>query len=88
LRGGRVRRLIRAAGFHILSTGYLWQTFENISGRQPRLVALAAPWLRRLASALERTPGVRAFGTSQVIVAARGVGTAAGADPGIEVEST
>ena len=66
-----LRRLVRAAGFDILSTGYIWQTFENISGRKPRLMGLAAPWLRALTAALERAPGLSAFGTSQFIVATR-----------------
>jgi SAM-dependent methyltransferase len=66
-----LRRLVRSVGFATVSTGYLWQTFENISGRQPRLLGLAAPGLRRLAATLEGTPGLRAFGATQVIVATR-----------------
>jgi SAM-dependent methyltransferase len=64
-----LRGLVRAGGFSIESWGYVWQTFENISGNQPRLIAAFRPLLRTIASALEVTPGLRAFGVSQLIVA-------------------
>lgn len=66
-----LRRLVRDAGFEIVATTYLWQTFENISGRQPAAVRLLRPALRAIASGLEHTPGLRAFGVSQAIVATR-----------------
>jgi ubiquinone/menaquinone biosynthesis C-methylase UbiE len=68
-----LRRLVREAGFRIVHTGALWQTFENISGQQPRWIRALAPWLRLLANACERVPGLRAFGVSQLIVAERPV---------------
>ncbi len=68
---GELRRRVRAAGFRILSHDFVWQTFENISGRQPEIVRRLAPVLRRIAGGLERAPLLRAFGASQVIVAER-----------------
>jgi SAM-dependent methyltransferase len=68
---GELRALIAAAGFELLSWGYVWQTFENISGRQPALVRRLRPALRAIAALGERLPLVRAFGVSQVVVAKR-----------------
>jgi ubiquinone/menaquinone biosynthesis C-methylase UbiE len=64
-----LRALLRAAGFAIERCAYVWQTFENISGRQPRWISALRPALRALARALEATPGLRAFGVSQLVVA-------------------
>ena len=64
-----LRRLVRAGGFSIEHWGYVWQTFENISGQQPRLIGALRPLLRAIARALEAIPGLRAFGVSQLIVA-------------------
>jgi SAM-dependent methyltransferase len=64
-----LRALVRAGGFSIERCAYVWQTFENISGHQPRLIAALRPLLRAIARALEATPGLRAFGVSQLIVA-------------------
>jgi hypothetical protein len=64
-----LRALVRAGGFSIERCGYVWQTFENISGHQPRLIGALRPLLRAIARALEATPGLRAFGVSQLIVA-------------------
>jgi ubiquinone/menaquinone biosynthesis C-methylase UbiE len=66
-----LRARVERAGFRVLASESLWQTFENISGRQPRWMALVRPWLRRIAEICERTPGLRAFGVSQGIVAER-----------------
>jgi ubiquinone/menaquinone biosynthesis C-methylase UbiE len=66
-----LRRLVEQAGFQIAHTDYMWQTFENISGNQPGIVAPLRPMLRKLFSVLERTPVIRASGVSQVIVANR-----------------
>ena len=63
-----LRQLLVRAGFRIESTGYVWQTFENISGSQPGWMGTAKPLLRRLALALERTPVLKRFGVSQVLV--------------------
>ncbi len=64
-----LRGLIGSGGFSIERCDYVWQTFENISGNQPRLIRLLRPVLRLFAALLERTPGLRAFGVSQLIVA-------------------
>jgi SAM-dependent methyltransferase len=61
--------LVRAGGFSIERWAYVWQTFENISGHQPRLIRTLRPLLRAIARTLEATPGLRAFGVSQLIVA-------------------
>jgi SAM-dependent methyltransferase len=64
-----LRRLIARAGFTVVGHSYVWQTFENISGQQPRLIARLRFALRALANLLERIPGVRAFGVSQAVLA-------------------
>lgn len=66
-----LRGLVRDAGFSITSTSYVWQTFENISGTQPRWLRPLIPVLRRAAAALQHTPVLRSFGVSQVVIARR-----------------
>lgn len=70
-----LRGLLRDAGFEIVETGYLWQTFENISGQQPRWMRPLRSLLRGVASTLERIPVLRAFGASQVLMARRPAGS-------------
>ncbi len=65
----QLRRMLQDKGFVIVSAGYVWQTFENISGDQPRVVSALRPFLRRTFGILERVPLVNAFGVSQAIVA-------------------
>jgi ubiquinone/menaquinone biosynthesis C-methylase UbiE len=67
-----LRARIEAAGFDVVQTGFLWQTFEGISGQQPQLVRFLAPVLRKLGWCAERTPGVRRFGVTQWVVARKG----------------
>ena len=69
---GELRALVMGAGFEIESRHFIWQTFENISGSQPRWIRRTRSVLRRLAGALERVPFLRAFGVSQVLVARKG----------------
>jgi len=64
-----LRRLLTDAGFEIIGTDYVWQTFENISGTQPTVIARLRPALRALAGILERAPLIRSFGVSQVVIA-------------------
>jgi SAM-dependent methyltransferase len=66
-----LRGLVARAGFRVLETGAVWQTFENISGHQPRWMAGLRPLLRGLCGMAERVPGLRAFGVSQLVVAER-----------------
>jgi len=66
-----LRALVRRAGFRVLATGALWQTFENVSGHQPAWMARVAPLLRGVCALAERVPGLRAFGVSQLVVAER-----------------
>jgi ubiquinone/menaquinone biosynthesis C-methylase UbiE len=64
-----LRRLVRRAGFRIVHTDFVWQTFEGISQRQPKLITQLSPVLRRASGLLERLPGIRSLGVSQFIVA-------------------
>lgn len=66
---GELVRLIESAGFQVTHRTWLWQTFENISGRQPALIRWTRPWLRGLAETLERTPLLRRLGVSQAVFA-------------------
>lgn len=68
---GELTRLVADAGFAIAHRDYVWQTFENISGRQPLVIARAARLLRLVSASLERLPVVRSLGASQVIVAVK-----------------
>jgi SAM-dependent methyltransferase len=68
-----LRARVRESGFEILHTGNVWQTFENISGHQPDWLRRLAPRLCALCEGLERTPVLRAFGVSQLIVAQKPV---------------
>ncbi len=64
--------LITTAGFHIDQTHYVWQTFENISGKQPRLLTRLKPALRQVSRVGEQLPGLQAFGgVSQFIAATK-----------------
>jgi ubiquinone/menaquinone biosynthesis C-methylase UbiE len=62
-------RLLRDARFEPVRRTYVWQTFENISGSQPKLISRFRGVLRAVAGGLEKTPLLRAFGVSQVLVA-------------------
>ncbi len=75
---GELRRLVKEAGFTIVATDYVWQTFEAISRHQPALITAMAPLLRRTANLLERVPVIRSFGASQVIVARKSGTTRSG----------
>jgi len=68
---GELADLVRSAGFELTTQGFLWQTFENISGRQPGLIAATRPFWRAVAAAGERLPVVRRLGPSQAVVAAK-----------------
>lgn len=66
---GELARLVRSIGFETRPTGFLWQTFENISGQQPYALTVLRPVLRLVAETCERLPLVRRFGVSQAVVA-------------------
>jgi SAM-dependent methyltransferase len=68
---GELRGLLRGAGFRVERAGYLWPTFENISGRQPAWMRPLRPLLRGASAIGERTPGLRVLGASQWILAVR-----------------
>ncbi len=65
---GELCRLLEQGGFEIVKKTYFWPTFENISGRQPWLIRVFKPVLRRVSSLLSNTPLLRRFGVSQVYV--------------------
>jgi len=62
-----LRRMALSTGYEIAGRSFLWQTFEDISGRQPRWMRRIRPALRTLSYLLERTPLLRSFGVSQVL---------------------
>jgi len=66
-----LRELIKQQGFDLLHTGYSWQTFENISGQQPAAAGMLRLPLRKIFFFLETIPIIRAFGVSQMIIAAK-----------------
>lgn len=68
----QLARLLRDSGFAVSRRGFAWPTFENISGRQPRWMQPLASALRAVATGCERVPGLRAFGSSQLLVAVKG----------------
>ena len=61
--------VVRCAGFRVTGRAWVGQTFENISGHQPRWVAAAAPVLRALVRFQESIPVLRRFCASQVVFA-------------------
>jgi SAM-dependent methyltransferase len=63
-----LRSMVRRAGFNVVGTDFVWQTFEGISKRRPAWLASRAGALRDIAQRLGRIPLLRAFGASQVIV--------------------
>jgi len=65
---GELRRLCELHGFKVVAKDFIWQTFENISGQQPAFIRAGRPLLRSLAGVLERTPFLRRFGISQVLI--------------------
>jgi ubiquinone/menaquinone biosynthesis C-methylase UbiE len=66
-----LRGLVCTAGFSIVQTSFVWQTFEDISGHQPGLVRICRPAFRKSANCLEATPFLTRFGVSQVLVCRR-----------------
>jgi len=66
-----LRALLRRCGFRVEQWGFLWPTFENISGRQPRWMRPLRPLLRSASGLAEKTPALRALGASQWILATR-----------------
>jgi SAM-dependent methyltransferase len=66
-----LRSLVRSAGFEIARRGFVWPTFENISGRQPAWMRNVLPLLRGVSALGERTPLLRGLGVSQWILAHR-----------------
>lgn len=64
-----LRRLTKSAGFTVISHGFVWQTFENISNGKQRLVHRFADKARFIANLFEKTPLLKIFGTSKLLIA-------------------
>jgi ubiquinone/menaquinone biosynthesis C-methylase UbiE len=64
-----LRKQVCSCGFKIIETSYIWQTFENISGGQPKFVTFFKPALRKLFTYLEQVPVVKVLGVSQLLIA-------------------
>ena len=71
-----LRSLLRQSGFRVECCGFVWPTFENISGRQPGWMLRLRPLLRGASAIAERTPALRGLGASQWILATREDGVA------------
>jgi 2-polyprenyl-3-methyl-5-hydroxy-6-metoxy-1,4-benzoquinol methylase len=65
----QLRQQVMSCGFNIVGTEYVWQTFENISGSQPRFLDKVTPLLRYIFSFFENLPGIKVFGVSQLVIA-------------------
>lgn len=65
-----LRALVERAGFRITRRGFVTQTFENLSGTQPRWVRVVKPALRAGFGWAECVPGLRALcSVTQLIIA-------------------
>lgn len=62
-------RIVKASGFVILKTGFVWQTFEGIFSSNPVLAQSLRPILRSISKFLEMLPVIKKFGVSQLIIA-------------------
>jgi SAM-dependent methyltransferase len=65
--------LATGSGFSLLERNYVWQTFENISGSQPGWIKAVRPGLKFISNTLEKTPFLRRFGVSQVLICRKDV---------------
>ena len=66
-----LRALVRSGGFRIERRGFVWPTFENISGHQPAWMRPIRPLLRGASAIAGRTPVFRGLGVSQWMLAIR-----------------
>lgn len=65
-----LQALVRGAGFRIVRTGYVAQTFENLSGTQPGWIGTIKPWLRQVVAFAEHVPALRALCSVSQLIAA------------------
>jgi SAM-dependent methyltransferase len=65
---GEIAKMAEVSGFSIVERAFLWLTFEDISGHQPRLIRATKPLLRQISNTLEKLPIIKRFGVSQVLV--------------------
>jgi len=66
-----LRKMIELNGFKIIETGFVWQTFENISGEQPYLIRKMTKLFRFVSNCCEKIPLLKHFGVSQLIIAVK-----------------
>lgn len=60
--------MAKAGGFSIVERSVVWLTFEGISGHQPGFIKAVKPLLRFTSDTLEKTPILKKFGVSQMLV--------------------
>jgi ubiquinone/menaquinone biosynthesis C-methylase UbiE len=63
-----MKELLENSGFIVLERDYIWPTFENLSGNQPKVFKVVRPVLRFVSNTLEKTPFLRRFGVTQAFV--------------------
>ena len=68
---GELRELLKAHGFEIIETDFIWQTFEGTSGTQPTWIRNTSGLLRKLSMTLEKVPLIKGMGVSQFIAATK-----------------
>jgi len=64
-----LKSMILTQPFDIVAQTYIWQTFENISGKAPRWTIALSRMLRAISFAMEKVPVIKRFGVSQVVLA-------------------
>jgi len=64
-----LKHKIIQSGFTVLGQAFIWQTFENISGKMTKKFVAISPILRKISFVLEKIPLIKMFGVSQVIIA-------------------
>lgn len=64
-----LKKLVQSSSFTIIKVDYIWQTFENISGVQPKIVTILKNFFRQISNFFENVPIINRFGVSQVIFA-------------------
>lgn len=64
-----LKKLVQSSGFTIIKVDYIWQTFENISGVQPKIFTILKNLLRQISNFFENVPIINRFAVSQVIFA-------------------
>jgi ubiquinone/menaquinone biosynthesis C-methylase UbiE len=64
----QLKKMLEKHGFAIMERSYIWPTFENLSGNQPRFFKFLRPLFRFISNTAEKTPIIKRFGVTQVSV--------------------